>query len=114
MTMRTTGDLFIVCQRANCDGPGFRRVRRPWQQRVGGYCSRRCATLDHQPWLKSDRSAAGTRSGQIRQAHVLTTVQHLTPLDAFRLGYQRGLQSKHRQIRRLVEEIRHAQRQGAA
>ena len=47
---------------------------------------------------------AMSRGGKMRasraRARLMLTIQHLTPLEAFRVGYVRGLQSKWRQTRR--------------
>ena len=44
---------------------------------------------------------AMSRGGKMRasraRARLMLTIQHLTPLEAFRVGYVRGLQSKWRQ-----------------
>jgi hypothetical protein len=48
------------------------------------------------------RQKGGYASGKLRRLAVIARVQGLTPLDAFRLGYMRGLHSKHRQLKARV------------
>lgn len=82
--------LFLLCARGEC---GRRRRVRAGDRGVlarPGYCSHRCAALQQR--LGVDRAAAAKR-------RMLARVAHLSPLEAFRLGYVRGLQSKLRQIR---------------
>lgn len=120
-----TVPLYITCAREGCGA--VREVRNPYDQRHAKYCSRRCASLVNrnirqarQPWLKSvaarqrrvlERVRALLRSAGVEAA---TDVLERAALAIFREGYRRGLSSKHRQIRRLVDEIRAARKGRAA
>jgi len=46
-------------------------------------------------------SRGGKNRAAMLRRQVLARLVGLTPIEAFRLGYVRGLQSKHRQITRL-------------
>lgn len=81
--------LFITCKRSGCGE--LRQVETVEQQVKGGYCSHRCAALDHR---------LGVERARKLRAAMLERLDGLTPLEAFRLGYVRGLQSKIRQIRK--------------
>jgi hypothetical protein len=93
---KQTTPLFIVCKRTECRQ--LREVNRPYLQRRGGYCSRRCAAIVNQNISNAECGKGGLESGRRRQAAVVARVAGLSPIDAFRLGYVRGLQSKLRQI----------------
>lgn len=89
--------LHILCARPGCEGA--LRVRTPSEQRRHRFCSRRCAALVTQNIRRAQPGKGGRTSGRRRQQASLARVAGLTPLQAFRLGYVRGLQSKLRQIR---------------
>ncbi len=81
--------LFRRCKRRGC---GKRRdVAHPKPLERPGYCSHRCAALDQR--LGVNRASAMRRQ-------LMARLDGLTPLQAFRLGYVRGLESKCRQIRK--------------
>lgn len=100
---RRTVPLFIVCQRCGAIKP----VPLPSVQRTQRYCSRRCAASVTQNIRKAGRIGI-ERSVAKRRRHVLTRVAGLTPVQAFRLGYVRGLQSKLRQIRQRFTLVKKA------
>ena len=85
---------FPRCRRPGC---GARRVSRPRLLARPGYCSHRCAALG---------SGLGVARARALRRQVLARLQALTPLEAFRLGYVRGLQSKCRQIRKRYHLVR--------
>ncbi len=96
---KITVPLFITCQRPGCEK--VHQVNSRWRQQKQKYCSLKCAAIVKQQ-SPEGRAASGrgarTRTAQER-ARLIASVQHLTPIEAFRLGYLRGLHSKHRQIR---------------
>lgn len=94
--VKRTTPLFITCKREGCEG--IREVRRPGEQRKGGYCSQRCNALDHNNILHANHHESGVSSGRARQRRLLARLDGLTPRQIFRLGYVRGLQSKYRQL----------------
>lgn len=89
--------LFSCCARRSC-GRVF-GVRRPVEQRRRKYCSRRCAALVNQN-ITGAGSKGGLQAARVRRRRVLDRLDGLTVLQAFRLGYVRGLESKTRQIRK--------------
>lgn len=93
-----TEPLFIFCRRHACGAKV--RVPNRWHQRTRRYCSKRCATIALEPIMRLVRQKGGYASGKLRQRALLARVQGMTPVEAFRVGYLRGLQSKHRQLRR--------------
>lgn len=103
---------FITCRRPGCDG--IRQVLRPNQQRRGGYCSKRCASIDHANWKHCNHSAAGKKSAQVRRRHTLELVANLTPLDAFKVGYARGLYAKWKALRKKYELVPKGTMRGTA
>lgn len=92
-----TEPLYITCRRHGCGGKA--RVPNRWHQRNRRYCSKRCATLANEPIMRLVRQKGGFAAGKVRRQAVIARVQGLTPLEAFRLGYMRGLHSKHRQLK---------------
>lgn len=100
---RRTVPLYVTCQRPGCEG--IRQVSRPHLQRSGKYCSRRCAAIVAKNIAKTDKVAAARKSAQSRRAKILQRLTGMTPYEAFKLGYTRGLQSKWRSLRRDYEVI---------
>lgn len=89
--------LFIVC--AQCGRQ--REVPDRRKQRDQRYCSKSCAKV---AWLRTpagkEQAARGGRmQGRLQRFRLIRLVVNLTPLQAFRLGYVRGLQSKWRKTR---------------
>lgn len=101
--MKRTTPLFIQCQRPGCEG--IKQVRCPSDQRKYRYCSQRCIALMTQNIKRAGRKGV-ERSASARRRRVLERVKGLSPLEAFRLGYDRGLQSKLTQIRRRYVLVR--------
>jgi hypothetical protein len=95
--VKRTLPLRILCQRQGCEN--VLDVRCPAEQRRRKYCSRRCANLVNRNILRAWRKGVDG-SVRKRQRQVLARVAGLTPLEAFRLGYKRGLYSKLRQVKR--------------
>lgn len=87
--------LMVLCQRPGCEGVGTARDHTDHRRRR--YCSTRCAALMTQNWRAAQRAQA--RATATRRAQVLARIQTLPPVEAFRLGYDRGLRSKWRQLR---------------
>lgn len=74
-------------------------LRRPGEVDTRKYCSRSCAGAGSGNWRKA--IAVGVpASVKARQRRVLERVKHMTPLEAFRAGYLRGIESKYRQLNR--------------
>lgn len=96
--VKRTVPLFITCQREGCEN--IREVRCPRYQREQKYCSRRCAALVSKNILHAEPGKGGREAGRRRQRALLERVKNLTPVEAFRVGYVRGLQSKRRQMQR--------------
>jgi hypothetical protein len=92
--------LYLVCKRPGCGQ--LRHVARPWQQRKGGYCSHRCASIGTGNVKHMNPSAGGRMTAHRKRLALVARVKDLSPLDAFRLGYQRGLSSKTRQLAKRV------------
>lgn len=105
---------FVLCQRPGCGA--VRPVQRKRDLGLGKYCSRKCAALVNQN-VTFDR-AANARGGRARaaqlRAKLLADLAGKSPLEAFRLGYARGLSSKHRQLtRQRIQAMREFQRRTA-
>ncbi|SRR5581483_9622430 len=89
----------LTCARPEC------RRQKLVKDRTQRYCSKRCAILMN-PQMRN--KSANSRGGRMR-AHrarmaLLVRIQGKTPLEAFRMGYVRGLQASHRQItKKLIE-----------
>lgn len=95
---RKAGPYFIRCQNPKCQR--LKQVRTPYHQRRRKFCSHSCAmTVIRNITREASRRGGLTRARRIRE-RLVHNVGMLTPLEAFRLGYVRGLQSKLRQIRR--------------
>ena len=105
--------LFVTCQRPGCGG--IRSVRHPREQRRGKYCSRFCAAMMNQNLMKRPETRRnGLLAGiQSKKRKMREKVQGLTPLEAFQLGYETGMRSKVRYLKRLVREIRAAKGRAA-
>lgn len=94
---RIAEPLYITCLRHGC---GVRvRVINRYQQRMRKYCSKRCSTVAHEPIMRLVRRKGGLARAAMMRKAVIARVANLTPLEAFRLGYLKGLQSKHRQLK---------------
>lgn len=94
--------LFIVCGNPAC--AKVKAVRKPCEHRKQKYCSRSCASTMTAPARREASREACRRVGlarasQLRRA-LLARLTGLSPLEAFRMGYDRGLQSKWRQMRK--------------
>ena len=86
---------YKLCDRRGCGG--FRAIRRPFELRQTGYCSRRCAALVNKNWRHADASAAGRQSALVRRRHTRVLIDACaTKLEAFQLGYHRGLEAQRR------------------
>lgn len=96
--IRSTVPLYLECKWPGCGR--LRQVRRPCQQRRGGYCSRRCAAITNRNIARADHVAAGRESGRRRRNSIKARLRGLTKLEGFLLGYRNGLQSKWRSLRR--------------
>lgn len=97
MAQRITVPLFITC--ARCEG--VKQVKNRHLQRIQRFCSKRCGTLAScgNAFNKDAQSRGGkTRARRARLA-LMRQIRHLGPVEAFRMGYVRGLQSKWRQTR---------------
>lgn len=97
------GPFFGVCARVEC-GALF-EVRKRSILRVRKHCSHRCASLAAAARRgRAAFQAAGRKGGAVwgrrAQRRALARVKGLSPLEAFRRGYDIGLQSKLRQIRK--------------
>lgn len=103
--VKRTVPLYITCQRPGCEA--VKQVRTPSQQRRYRFCSPRCIGLVCQN-IRHGTAKGVARSARARKARVLARVQGLVPLEAFRLGYQMGLESKLRQIRKRYQLVRKA------
>lgn len=102
MPPRITVPLFIVCAYAPCGKVHPVRNRHD-QQRIK-HCSHACASAatahTRRDACRDACRQVGLAWARTRRQRLLVRVQGLSPLAAFRLGYLRGLASKHRQIRR--------------
>lgn len=94
------GPYFIICANPTCEQ--VKQVRRPSDQQRHRFCSRKCSAIVVCNITKVAGAArlGGLAKAKQAQRAVVARVQGLTPLAAFRLGYDRGLQSKHRQLRK--------------
>lgn len=98
MAPRITVPLYVTCEHCG----QLKEVANRQLQRVQRFCSRRCGTTAR---VNTNLSREyQSRGGKVRasraRARLMLTISTLTPLEAFRLGYSRGLGSKHRQIRK--------------
>ena len=103
MAPRITGPLYITCEREACGA--VIRVKNRALQQVQRFCSRRCATLMcavNNLYREAQSRGGKTRAHRARLA-LIQRVQGLSPVEAFRVGYLRGLGSKHRQLARRVD-----------
>lgn len=87
---------YVLCQRPGCGG--YAVVRKPSEQGKRKYCSRRCANIVNYNITPEECGQGGTRRAARSRARLVTLLTGLTVLEAFRLGYTRGLQSKTRQL----------------
>jgi hypothetical protein len=87
--------FFVECQRCGA----IRTARSRAEQKHGKYCSRKCSNLVNQN-IRFGMPRGVANSARARRLRVVARVQHLTPVEAFRLGYVRGLYSKLRQVKR--------------
>lgn len=95
-----TNPLYILCQRPGCEQ--YVAVTKVSRQQTRKYCSQRCANLVNR---NGTRNLAACRRGGLERARrarlrVAEMLKGKTLLEAFRIGYDRGLHSKHRQLRR--------------
>lgn len=93
-------ELFITCARDGCGQ--VKRVRNRALQKIQRFCSRQCATSSRvgTVFCREAQSRGGKMRAHRARLALIARVAHLTPVEAFRLGYVRGLESKHRQLRR--------------
>lgn len=100
MAPRVQHPLFILCQREGCEN--VKQVRTRYEQRTFRYCSKACAASATADSRREACRAACRRVGLARghqmKQQLLARVAHLTPLEAFRIGYLRGLGAKRRQV----------------
>lgn len=101
------GPYFIVCANPAC--AAVKQVRRPSEQIRHRFCSRKCAAivLCNITKIQGANRRGGLERGRLARLAVVARVSGLTPLAAFRLGYEKGLYSKYRQgrrVRRATEE----------
>ena len=90
---------YITCQRPGCGQ--IREVNRPCEQRTRKFCSKRCANLVVCNVTRNGNHRLGVeKSVATRKRKVLARVEGLSPLQAFKLGYKCGIESKCRQIRK--------------
>jgi hypothetical protein len=97
MAPKITVPLFITCER--CEA--IKQVKNRTVQRLQRFCSKHCATkacCSH-PFNKEAQSRGGKMRASRMRTALMVKVGHLGPVEAFRLGYARGLQSKWRQTR---------------
>lgn len=95
--VKRTVPLYAVCTRRVC-GKVF-EVRRPFLQKKRKYCSRRCAAFMSKNLNPEAAQRALDASRRARRLAMIVRLHGMTPLEAFRLGYVRGLQAKLRKVR---------------
>lgn len=92
-------ELFITCQREDCGRVVAVRDRR--MQRLRKYCSLSCSAIQRNrnpaAFLASSRGAKERVKRE--RARLMEEVRTMSPIEAFRIGYTRGLYSKRRQQR---------------
>src|SRR4051812_18507547 len=93
-------ELFITCERESCGQ--IKRVKDRAKQQTQRFCSRRCATLacNGNQFHREAQSRGGKMRAHRARVALLERVKSLTPVEAFRIGYVRGLESKWRQTKR--------------
>jgi len=91
--------LYVFCQRPGCEG--YARVTNRSKQRTRKFCSRRCAALAQpQSTLSTEaRSRGGKTRAQRARRRLMQRIAGMSAIEAFRVGYVRGLQSKWRKTR---------------
>lgn len=92
-------DRFITCERQACGA--VKQVRNPYEQRTMRFCSRKCAgmVLKNITKIPGANSRGGLENVRRRRLAILARLEGMTVLEAFRLGYNKGLFSKIRQRR---------------
>lgn len=88
---------FYECQRPSCGQ--LKQVRRPSEQKRHKYCSRKCAAMVLQNIKRAYRKGV-ENSARARMRRVVDRVAGLSAIEAFRVGYDCGLRSKLRQLRK--------------
>lgn len=98
MAPRITVPLFITCEREACGK--VIQVRDRCLQRVQRFCGLTCAAIarNSRPHTFLASQKGGKERGRRARLKIMERVKGMTPVEAFRLGYVRGLQSKHRQL----------------
>jgi hypothetical protein len=98
--MKPKMPYFIVCANPACGK--VKQVRRPSEQKRHRFCSRKCAAIVICNITKVPGAPrlGGLARGRMLRLALMKQLDGLSPIAAFRLGYDHGLQSKHRQIRR--------------
>lgn len=99
--MAGASPLTITCQNPRCGKEKV--VKSRFEQRRQKYCSARCRAvmcMHSRPFTKAERALASSRSIATRQRKVRERLAGLTVEQAFRLGYQLGVKSKLRYIRK--------------
>lgn len=103
MAPRITVPLFVVCARVSCGK--VRQVRTRCQQQRQRFCSPRCAYLGRRRaggFTKAQMALGGKIRASRARAALIARVAGMTPVDAFRAGYVKGLQAKWRRARQRV------------
>jgi hypothetical protein len=105
MSRKIADPLLVVCQHPEC-GCSF-PVKSRWLQRIRKYCSLSCGAImrNRAPGaFEASSRGAKLRTAQER-ARLMAEVKDMEPIEAFRLGYLRGLYSKHRQVQRYRRKV---------
>ena len=99
--MSQTIPRFIVCQNPRCGQ--VKQVCRPYEQKIRKYCTRRCSNVVHGNITRAAASRGGLERARRARLALVARIAGLTPLEAFRLGYTKGLMSKTRQLHKRRE-----------
>jgi hypothetical protein len=92
--------LFIECPCGQ-----LKQVKTRWHQARQKHCSRSCAQ-HFAGASREDRARGGRTRGARARLAIMQTIGEMTPLQAFRCGYDRGLHSKWRQTNKRLRERR--------
>jgi hypothetical protein len=96
MAPRITVPLFVTCERCGGLKQVPTRSRQARQRFCSFHCARKATAVMNIP--REAQSRGGKMRASRCRARLMAAVARLTPMEAFRLGYTRGMQSKNRQL----------------
>lgn len=94
---RKKSDEYAMCQREGCEN--VFQLRRPSERGKRKFCSQRCNGMAYQRFSKEAMDRGRAKGIVTHKRKVLARIDGLTPLEAFKLGYQCGQRTKHTRLR---------------